>query len=250
MPEPTLQDIVLAAAVLTGQCAFLIWAARRGLWRHWRVFCAFLVISAIDGFASLLLLAVDAFSSRASNTIPVLYFYAFWDCALILAGLEIWMVWQIAGRITGCARRPWLQRVLLAATCAALGTAVLISLHAPAPQFPHPVMRIVTAIDRTLGLGWCLLFTALTASADLVGLKWRRQIIGITLGFMVQAVAGTIYSWLITASNTMALDVMTNCASLLSLCIWALALREAPYLILSPAGRATLETTLRQFEKG
>lgn len=250
MPKLTPQDLYFALAAFAGQLALLGWAFRHGLWRLWLSLCTLLSLSALGSAISLLLLAADYCTGRTSNLIPILYFYSFWYGALLIAGLQGWMIWEIAGRVTGCERSTWLRFTFAGIAAISITAALLISLHARAPLLDWAVTRVVTAIERTLWLAWCLLFAALTASADLVGLRWRRQIIGITLGFVVQAVAGTIYSWLITASNTAALDVLTNCASLISLCIWALALREAPYLILSPSGRATLETTLRQFEKG
>jgi hypothetical protein len=161
--------------------------------------------------------------------------------------MQIWLLWEIVGHITGCARRPWLQRFFMAITALAILGSLLISFYAPSPRLDYPVARLATAIDRTLWLAWCLLFTTLAASADLVGLKWRRQVMGITVGFVVQAIASTFYSWLLTAPNAPALDAMKNCAALLSLAIWAHALCEPLYLSPSPSARAIFETTLRQF---
>lgn len=248
MPKPTPQDIYFSFVIVLGQLALLHWAVRHGLWRLWLALCTLLALSALGGLISLVLLAVDYGTGQTSTLIPILYFYSYWYGALLIAGLQGWMIWEIAGRITGCGRSMWFRGGFLLTAAAAIAAALLISLHVPAPLFLHPVTRVVAAVDRTIWLTWCLLFVVLTASADLVGLKWRRQVMGITSGFVVQAVAGTLYSWLITASNTAALDAVANCASLLSLCIWALAFREAPFLILTPEVRTAFEATLRQFE--
>jgi hypothetical protein len=228
MPDPAWQDLLFGALIPGAQIALLVWTIRRGILRLWLALCTTLAISAAGGIVSLALLLVDTATRRTSNVIPQIYFYCFWYCALIVAGLQIWLLWEVACRITGCSDRPWMRWSFAAFAGAAIAGAILISRHADSPFFLHPVMRMVTIIDRTIWLAWCLLFVALTVSADLVGLKWRRQIIGITLGFVVQAVAGTSYSWLLTATSTAALDALTNCAWIVSLAIWALALWKQP----------------------
>ncbi|MFL6427846.1 MAG: hypothetical protein ACJ71S_06350 [Acidobacteriaceae bacterium] len=248
MPKLTWEDLLFAALIPAAQIWLLVWTVRRGVSRLWLALCTTLIVSALGGTVSVVLLLTDAVTGRTSGFIPTAYFYSFWYCALAVAGLQIWLLWEIVSRITGCSDRPWLRWAFaVIAVSAALG-AVAISHHARTPLFVHPVMRIVTVIDRTIWLAWCLLFLGLTVSADLVGLKWRRQIIGISLGFVVQAVAGTSYSWLLTSANTATLDALSYSAWIVSIAIWAFALRESPLLLLTPALEAAFESSLRQLE--
>lgn len=246
MPSPTYLELLTRAIVSIAQIWLLVWTIRRGISRLWLALCTTLGVSAASGILLLSLLILDLLTGRTSSFIPAIYFYSFWYSALIVAGLQIWLLWEVAGRITGCADRPWLRWSFALIACAATAGALLISHHARTPGFMHPVMRMVMVIDRTAWLAWCLLFVGLTLSADLVGLKWRRQVIGITLGFVVQAVSGTFYSWLLTAANLATLDALTNCAWMVSLGIWALALREPLLLLLTPALEAAFENSLRQ----
>lgn len=248
MPNPTYPELLARAIVSAAQIWLLVWTIRRGISRLWLALCTTLGVSAVSGILLLFLLILDTFTGRTSGFIPAIYFYSFWYSALIVAGLQIWLLWEIVSRITGCSDRLWLRWSFALIACVAAAAALLISHHARTPGFIHPVMRMVMVIDRTIWLTWCLLFFGLTLSADLVGLKWRRQIIGITLGFVVQAVAGTFYSWLLTSANTAALDALTNSAWVVSLGIWALALRESPLLLLTPALEAAFESSLRQLE--
>jgi hypothetical protein len=248
MPRLTWQDLFFGAMIPAAQIWLLAWIFRRGIARLWLALSTTLAVSAAGGLLSLSLLLLDTLGGRTSERIPAVYFYSFWYTALIVAGLQIWLLWEVVSRITGCSDRPWLRWSFAAIAVVAAMGAIVISHHARTPGFIYPMMRTVTIIDRTTWLAWCLLFVGLTVSADVVGLKWRRQIIGITLGFVVQAVAGTIYSWLLAATNTAALDTITDCAWVVSLAIWAHALRESPLLLLTPALEAAFENSLRQLE--
>lgn len=248
MPDTAWPNLLSGAIIAACQVWLLVWTIRRGIWRLWLALCTILAVSAAGSILTFLLLLLDAATGRTSQLIPPVYFYQFWDCALLVACLQIWLLWEVVSRITGCSDRPWLRwSFAIIAAAAALG-ALVISHHARMPAFMHRVMRMGILVDRTIWLAWCLLFVGLTVSADVIGLKWRRQIIGITLGFVVQAVAGTFYSWLLTATNTTSLDALTNCAWIVSLGIWALALREPPLLLLTPALEAAFENSLRLLE--
>lgn len=248
MPNPDWSCFVLSALIPAAQIGLLVWIIRRGIWRLWVALCTILAVSALGRILTFLLLLLDFLTHRQSELIPTVFFYEFWYSALLVAALQVWLLWEVVSRITGCADRPWLRCGFTLLTAVSAVGAFYVSSHAAMPEFTYPVMRAVTVIDRTLWLTWCLLFVGLTVSVDIVGLKWRRQIIGITLGFVLQAVAGTFYSWLLSANTVSALDTFTSVAWLLSVIVWALALREPLLLLLTPALEAAFENSIRQLE--
>jgi hypothetical protein len=159
------------------------------------------------------------------------YFWTYWLGRFFLASCEFGILWSIANRLIGVNakwRRGLFVGMIILSVVALLISGLSVA-NAPIPYY-LAVTRFVMAIDRWISLTACLLFVFIVYAFDVLGIKWRHEVLAIGFGFALQGTVLAIFAWIAssTAFSQTTLQIPSIIRDLLNLAavaVWIYAFR-------------------------
>jgi hypothetical protein len=212
----------IATVALYGSLALMM--AWKSSVRRWPSVFAYALFSTCFGILLYILFDRDC---------PAGYFWCYWIGNGIQNLLQFWILVAIVRKLIGVSDR-WRRGVLF--SLAGLGTVFLflsaaVTLSVPSP-FHLQLTRVVTSLDRCVSLAFCILFVFIAFSLDALGLRWRREVLLIGLGFAIHAMISTCFAWSITLFSISTAhwnipSLIRDAVNLLAVAIWIAAFKPA-----------------------
>jgi hypothetical protein len=221
MPEVgTLAGLIWIATIL-GQPSLALMMAVNGSWKRWPSLFVFIAWQSVK---SSILLALYLRHDQAA------YFYVFWFGDLLGQAMQVCILIQIACRLCGIS--PSFRKALRWVVSAA-ATASLFLAYSLASQVRHDafvqIMQEVLLVERTVSIAWCLTFLLIAFTAGFAGLRWRRELLGVSSAFALEATGNALLAWALTAMGPRWAADLSNARGLIYLCalyVFAEAIRR------------------------
>jgi hypothetical protein len=243
MPVLTFPNVIVTAAIVL-QAALAATMLRRGLARAYPVFLLYLCLNLIEDPSGLLL----------SSHTPAIYRHFYFVVTVLDYVLQLFVLWEIA---TNVFQRDKGLIPLPLARLATLGvlTSLLVALSfSPGIGVLASVNSVVVLFRITLVLAVLkiLLFAALAAFAQLLGISWKNHVLQLASGFAFYGAASLLVQLSIShtpaggqyAPHLFALNEVQSGAYLTTLLfwIWAFSRNEAPRKDFTPQMQEVLVT--------
>lgn len=230
MPRLSLLAWLIWATVQVAQWSLLAICLRSEVWRRRPAVASFIAERAAT---STVLLAVTLLLPD-SDLRSAAYYYTFWSSAAIALFLRIWIIAEIASRLSAGPRsRSAVRRAVVALTIALSATSFLSSRHTPTP-YGDAMMQAVVTMGRFVSLTWITCFVIMALLGEFFGnVRDRRELL-IGAGLCLQAGGELAVAWMVGfAPINPLLSDLHETLYLLSLGLWGWALSRSN-LVLSP----------------
>jgi len=217
MPRMNLASWIIWVAIIVAQPAVTALVMRHGPWRPRTSLLSFLAFRSLLSFC---LLAIKL-SWLDPDPKGAAYFYTFWAGAIVSSLLGIWVIAEISCELFGISPtvRAWTRALAFLLALTGFGL-LIVTLNPPDIPFGEQVTCFSIHISRaahTASLGTFLLMALLS---DILGLRYRRHLLGISIGFAVESCAETSLTWLLGIFPAPMLSDARGALYLLALLIW------------------------------
>ena len=208
---------------------------------RWRSFSAYLAFNLLW----YILLSVSLIF-LAPATSQFMYFWTFWVGQGVVLFFQFWILGKIVQDVSGLTGK-WRSLVrggflLTSAFTLAVSCLLAFSVHS---SFPSEFTRTVLYLDRSISFAWVLAFFAVIASADFIGLWWRRETFVLAAGFAFARIVESLCAYLATSPSQWSIaSNVSNACYLLTLTYWAFKLR--PPVPVTTAEHEKLVTCMRE----
>lgn len=241
MPRVDTASLIIWILTIALHC-WLCWAMRASVTR-WTALFAYSALMGCLGITLLVLFYCDS---------PAGYFWCYWTGRGLQFIAQFGILWGMVRSLLGISSR-WrraLLKLIVALAVASLAFSGWVTMSVRSP-FYLEVTRVVTSLDRWAALGFCILFVFVAFSLDLLGLKWRREVLSVGLGFALQSVSSTCFVWIITLvpiSCWRIPSLVRDLIDLVAIAIWISAFKPVRNPEQLGISRESLESALTLME--
>jgi len=206
--------------IIAAQLALFFMLAKGEGRRRWMFLFWFVGINSLE---SLILLA-DAVLPIRPPLAERIYFHTFWAGAIVSYLIEIFMIAEIASDIAYISAR--ISRLIRNGVIGLSVGCFLVFLFAHLlSHASNPFVASLSLLDQAISVGWLASFLAVTCGADLLGLCWPRQAIGVATGFLIESCGSSACTALLDGNLAAFAGVIKGIIYLIALVVWAISIQ-------------------------
>lgn len=239
-------DWALWGIVIFGEWVLCIRIVLKGAVRRWPSLFLFVLVLALRDSVRV--------CDRVIWNSRLFSFFSFWGFSFLAEGLEVWIMVQIGLALAGVSPRSRrLIRTLVPLIALTLGTAaVAYAFYENLPNYAR-ICYVVTHVDQGISFAWLGVLLLVLIPAEIFGIQWSHGVRGIAIGFALEVIATSSYTWLtLNSVDVLLLSRIKSVIYLASLAIWGASLnpsKEPDYSHVLPRVREYLAAFLHIFDK-
>jgi hypothetical protein len=251
MPRLDLLSWIVWGVVIASQVVLSAIVVRRRLWERWSALSLYIGFRTVVSLALLTIMLVD---NGVGDTIPRIYFHTYWRTDEIASLIQLWLIVELGRHVTPMAGK--VLAVAVPAIAFVFATGALLGQHR-LPDVWWAATRHAVVLERSVSLGLLGAFIALWAVSELLNIRWTRFQLGISLGFLLQAIDNAVVAFvqgefphLWYQNFNQHRNVLTNLHSaiwIIALSVWAAVLIKPEDLEVDDTDLDSLQAILTRY---